>query len=614
MPQEPASHPSQPDSTMPNTATRFFDSSASATLERSAITSQTATNGGWILNLTQASSSSEGLPQPLSNATEQGTMPEESCAHHDHPESSNKTRAQVYFDCLLCERRGSPIYIPSPDRNLPKEYRRNGVRPGDVVVINNDGGVSYFFNIFSSADDPINRGRVPPSFRPFPKHLAREETYPYCTDVVMSSSIRSSGSSLGFETSREGALVVMPSGANLTRLANTKRFDKYIERHLESWYHFVLSDGLPIENGDIRLVVGCDKTTNWGMATFLSQERIGGQVVFQRPVSEPYLDCARYTSQCSGSAAAQTGPKAAELDDLREEGSNAPIENQCLFLRTLNPQLSEALFEEIAERVETECFDDWDTGLEPEARGFLTSTSPTVHQLDPNRVLPGYTTKASMNHPSSDINRLLLNKFPNAKLVITGDDDWAGVITKDERFPCAHEVVKRMERTYTLLEQNGVVTLASFDEVLEGPLNKKPSTRHRRHTDETTFIPKIPELFGDNHLNMDLFTSGTTISPPSCFTMSEPETFARNVARPDPYSRSSQTLSDTSPPHMYTSSFLDFTDNTSNLNPFPWSSEEQSPYCDSSSLFRDTNKTQDVSELLLSVYRRIEDVKIHQMS
>ncbi|KAF9530577.1 hypothetical protein CPB83DRAFT_741643, partial [Crepidotus variabilis] len=64
--------------------------------------------------------------------------------------------AQVYFDSLLPEGRGSPLYTPSPDLCLPKEYRKVGVRPGDVVIINNDGGISYLFNIFAAPDDPIN--------------------------------------------------------------------------------------------------------------------------------------------------------------------------------------------------------------------------------------------------------------------------------------------------------------------------------------------------------------------------------------------------------------------------------------------------------------------------
>ena len=49
---------------------------------------------------------------------------------------------------------------------LPKVYRRTGVAIGDVGILNAAGGFDFLFNIYCSADDIINKGRVPADFYP----------------------------------------------------------------------------------------------------------------------------------------------------------------------------------------------------------------------------------------------------------------------------------------------------------------------------------------------------------------------------------------------------------------------------------------------------------------
>jgi hypothetical protein len=61
---------------------------------------------------------------------------------------------------------GYPFYIPEPDENLPPQYRSEGIRIGDVGVINAGGGFDFLFNITRPADDPINLNRVPSGFTP----------------------------------------------------------------------------------------------------------------------------------------------------------------------------------------------------------------------------------------------------------------------------------------------------------------------------------------------------------------------------------------------------------------------------------------------------------------
>jgi len=78
--------------------------------------------------------------------------------------SPPRAEYEIYYDQLLAKGRGSPLWIPGPSRTLPTEYRRSGVRIGDVGIIYRSGKFNFLFNIFLSANHPINRGRVPETF------------------------------------------------------------------------------------------------------------------------------------------------------------------------------------------------------------------------------------------------------------------------------------------------------------------------------------------------------------------------------------------------------------------------------------------------------------------
>jgi len=58
------------------------------------------------------------------------------------------------------------MWIPGPNMKLPQEYRRNGIRIGDVGILYRSEGFSFLFNIFLPADHLVNEGRVPDGFEP----------------------------------------------------------------------------------------------------------------------------------------------------------------------------------------------------------------------------------------------------------------------------------------------------------------------------------------------------------------------------------------------------------------------------------------------------------------
>ena len=260
---------------------------------------------------------------------------------------------------------------------LPIPYRAQGVRVGDVGIFTENGGFDFLFNICVPRDDLINPRMLPENFVPISPPVDPTDirkfaefspgSYLASSSVAESRTTESSYvvysnllnllinvlSGLIFESSAsEGAILTMPEGAYSEDLSNSSRLRQYIATHAEDWYKFVNGPrGREAQNGDLHVVVGCDKTTSWGMATFadssLSQEtnfRLKfsalGEQESQRNAGNKYM------WEHSGVAEVRVGPGRGENEELGETDSNR-LRNQCLFLRTLNVTLSEKVWEEI---------------------------------------------------------------------------------------------------------------------------------------------------------------------------------------------------------------------------------------------------------------------------
>ncbi len=106
---------------------------------------------------------------------------------------------------------------------------------------------------------------------------------------------------------------------------------------------------------DIRLVIGCDKTTSYGTAVMsnMSQQRINlkfrtldeDAASSERPSGSTPL----YRWESSGLAEYRVGPDPREVTELKQDDdSNVAIgenyRNLCIFVRTLNSSLRDEIF------------------------------------------------------------------------------------------------------------------------------------------------------------------------------------------------------------------------------------------------------------------------------
>ena len=141
----------------------------------------------------------------------------------------------------------------------------------------------------------------------------------------------------------------MPRGARSEELGNLAGFREYAGANAASWYRFLIGPcEREVKNGDIRIVVGCDKTTSWGIATFPAADQTQqNSCHLEFGLSEGNFTYTR--SEYSGVADVRTGPDSDEIDELKIDGDPPDIqfENQCLFVRTLNVTLADDIWTDI---------------------------------------------------------------------------------------------------------------------------------------------------------------------------------------------------------------------------------------------------------------------------
>jgi len=175
---------------------------------------------------------------------------------------------------------------------------------------------------------------------------------------------------LEFESSAaEGAVLAMPDAAFQSDLKNLDRFYQHIGTHAESWYQYANGPGMGrrLDNSGLCLVIGCDKTNSWGIATFSnSMEQTTSRLQFLPVASSSNggPGCL-YVWDHSGTANShRVGPR-------RESLRRAP-HSQCLFVRYLDIKLRKRTLL------------SGPTGVKIQIRSHQSTSSGTMQSNSPN--------------------------------------------------------------------------------------------------------------------------------------------------------------------------------------------------------------------------------------
>lgn len=162
-------------------------------------------------------------------------------------------------------------------------------------------------------------------------------------------------------TAAESAILMMPEDVQTTKLKSLSRLRRYFADNLEAWYTYVKHTlGHDVENGDLRLVYGCRKSSGFGIATaFNTGQTNNTQLTFSIDGSRARTSGCPYRWSHIGAAEAKAGPSALDRVDLPAQTSP---QNLCLFVNTIDVRLSLDAWQHI-EDLETVMVDDQYTTL-----------------------------------------------------------------------------------------------------------------------------------------------------------------------------------------------------------------------------------------------------------
>jgi len=172
----------------------------------------------------------------------------------------------------------------------------------------------------------------------------------------------------------------MPEGAQSEDVENIARIRAYLVENIENWYRFANGPrGRDARNGDLRLVIGTDKATSWGIAAFSNATGHVAQPTecqfHFKPTGNEEPSVCKYTWEYSGVAEVQVGPAVEEGLLLREGDNEPPLSgkytNQCLFIRTMNTKLSKERWTVLCQEMGTQHLDD--IGFNNDQKDYLSS-------------------------------------------------------------------------------------------------------------------------------------------------------------------------------------------------------------------------------------------------
>ncbi|KAN0075500.1 hypothetical protein V8E55_011523, partial [Tylopilus felleus] len=178
----------------------------------------------------------------------------------------------VYARNLLSHH-GYPLRTPEPSIKLPDCYRREGLKIGDVsVVVPEDGSFDVYFNLTLPREHPLHAAHgVPDNFtlqrrnyRVLPN--AEVLVVPF---LLLLWSARSTDQLHLHQNENEGAMLLLPQGADRHGLAKESLLLETVLENAVDWYHFARKKLYRnISNDALYLITGFHKARSWTLASF----------------------------------------------------------------------------------------------------------------------------------------------------------------------------------------------------------------------------------------------------------------------------------------------------------------------------------------------------------
>ena len=191
----------------------------------------------------------------------------------------------------------------------------------------------------------------------------------------------------------------MPEGAISLDLKNDLAFTDYLEANVQKWYEFVRGVcRRSVRNGQIRLVIGCDKTTAWGIATVSGMSQQTTSKLEFKTLDTESSSTTTYTWECSGMVEVRVGPDKHDIETLRSDDTgdhplDTTLRNQCLFVRTMTATLSNDEWAKLKRNLGKTTIEDLNTlsgtimdpllGSGPSSSNTESTNQPGSHQGTP---------------------------------------------------------------------------------------------------------------------------------------------------------------------------------------------------------------------------------------
>ncbi|KAJ7067268.1 hypothetical protein C8F01DRAFT_1120809 [Mycena amicta] len=438
-------------------------------------------------------------PQPFPTPTRPVDAPLTATLNElDMSGSAVQTQGGFYFQALMHQGRGCPIFKPGPQPRLPDEYRKTGISIGDVGRLTPEGEFDFLFNIYRPREHAIHVHGVPENFEPLQRGVRSDSEAEYdpheidvtdypAGDYVSTPSVKETGGpinmsfpggSFSFKCSgANGVVLALPYGAHAEKHANTDVLRRYAAKHAQSWYAFANGQrGRGLRNGSLCLVYGCEKTPSWGMAQFRHTAANESFPLGFVPTAEDPTNIAGYKYRWQRGTPARG----------KEFNPESEVLNQTTFIHTLTISLGQSLRQYLfGPKVDVFDFLDFQgsgpsqgaafngTGSQSflsRFSGFLPGNTPTrgrqasrgAPDSDSNVEVTDATSLPDIINPSQIINAFILQKIPSAEVVITQDEDWQDILRTDgSENPVLSEwdLIKQVSKHFTIVQEDALVYL-----------------------------------------------------------------------------------------------------------------------------------------------------------